>query len=204
MTAGRINRRALLGTALSAATGVGAVTASSAQAAELSHRDREILEFALVLEELQAAFYTEAERAGALRGELAKLATVVGGHERDHVRTLRGALGTHHPPSPRFDFKGATETPAAFARTAVAFEDLGVAAYKGQMPRLESRPVLAVVLSIHAVEARHAAWIRRLAGVLPAATAFDRGRSEQAILSIVRATRFVVVSSSNRAPGFTG
>ena len=38
-------------------------------------------------------------------------------------------------------------------RTAVAFEDLGVSAYKGQAPRISSPTYLAFALSIHAVEA---------------------------------------------------
>jgi uncharacterized protein (DUF1501 family) len=198
----RLTRRALLGTATAAGLS-GAAPISALAAASPEQRDRRIFEFALVLEELQAAFYTEAERVGALHGELAQLARIVGGHERAHVRTIRALLG-HAPTSPRFDFKGATETSSAFVRTAVAFEDLGVAAYKGQMSRIASKPLLATALSIHAVEARHAAWIRRVAGVLPAPDAFDKAQSERMIDSIVRSTRFVVASSATSAPEFTG
>jgi len=60
------------------------------------------------------------------------------------------------------------------------------------------------VLSIHAVEARHAAWIRRLAGVVPAPAAFDKAKPEEAIKQIVRSTRFVVSSTGHQSPGFTG
>ena len=35
---------------------------------------------------------------------------------------------------PTFDFQGVTEEQQAFLKTAVAFEDLAVAAYKGQAP----------------------------------------------------------------------
>jgi hypothetical protein len=203
MNRARISRRTLLGGA--AVAGLAAVVPVSGLAAPgLSRRDRRIFEFALVLEELQAAFYTEAERIGALHGELAELARIVGGHERAHVQAIRAVLGHRQPASPRFDFNGATETPSAFVRTSVAFEDLGVAAYKGQFPRIESKPLLATALSIHAVEARHAAWIRRVAGILPAPQAFDKAQSEQAIDKIVRSTRFVVASSAASAPEFTG
>ena len=61
---------------------------------------------------------------------------------------------------PAFNFRGTTEARRAFLKTAVAFEDLAVAAYKGQAPRLHSKPVLATAVSIHSVEARHAAWMR--------------------------------------------
>ena len=50
----------------------------AAEAATLHRDDVSILQFALVLEQLQAAFYTGAERAGALHGKTADLARVVG------------------------------------------------------------------------------------------------------------------------------
>ena len=66
----------------------------------------------LALEELQAVFYTEAERNRVLRGALAAQATVVGSHERAHARALRRALESHAAKQPRFDFGGATEIPS--------------------------------------------------------------------------------------------
>jgi hypothetical protein len=47
-----------------------------------------------------------------------------------------------------FDFKGATEDAARFRKTAVAFEDLAVAAYKGQAPLIQSRALLVPALTI--------------------------------------------------------
>jgi Ferritin-like domain len=166
--------------------------------------DVAILNFALALEYLQDAFYTETERIGVLRGKLAEQARVVGGHERAHVVALRRALGRQAIGRPRFNFGGATETPDAFRRTAVAFEDLGTAAYKGQAPRIESREYLAAAVAIHSVEARHAAWIRRLAGVEPAATAFDQPVTQERAQQIVASTRFVVSTSSHQLPTYTG
>jgi hypothetical protein len=166
--------------------------------------DVAILNFALALEYLQDAFYTETERIGALRGRLAEQARVVGGHERSHVVALRRALGRRAIGRPRFNFEGATETPDAFRRTAVAFEDLGTAAYKGQAPRISSRGYLAAAVAIHSVEARHAAWIRRLAGVQPAAQAFDDPVTQAGAQQIVDATHFVVSTSSKQSPTYTG
>ena len=59
-------------------------------------------------------------------------------------------------------------------------------------------------LAIHSVEARHAAWIRRLAGEVPAADAFDEPRSMRSTLAIVADTNFVVRTRSRRKPKFTG
>ena len=193
---------------LSGAVAAGALAAPVAEArAQEATSDVDILNYALALEYLQAAFYTEAERLGALRGEFAEQARVVGAHERAHVKALRDALGTAAVARPRFDFQGVTEDQAAFRRTAVAFEDLGTAAYKDQAPRITSRAYLAAAIRIHSVEARHAAWIRRLAGVLPAPEAFDEPRSKQRVLRVVADTNFVTSAPRTSAfgsPRFTG
>ena len=166
--------------------------------------DRDILNYALALEYLQASFYSEVERLGAVKGALAHQARVVGTHERAHVKAFRAVLGHHAIARPRFDFRGATEDGDRFRKTAVAFEDLAVAAYSAQAPRIRSRPYLASALAIASVEARHAAWIRRLAGVVPAPDAFDEPRSRRATLAIVDQTHFTVRTTSRRRPKFTG
>ena len=80
-----------------------------------------------------------------------------------------------------------------------------MAAYKAQAPLIQSRAYLVPALAIHTVEARHAAWIRRLAGITPAADAFDEPRSKQSTLGIVASTKFEVMkASSRRRPKFTG
>ena len=170
--------------------------------------DVAILNFALVLEYLQASFYTEAERVGALSGGLAQQANVVGAHERAHVRAFRSVLGSSAVKRPRFDFHGVTDAAGSFRSTAVAFEDLAVAAYKEQLPKIRSDRYLATAVSIHSVEARHAAWIRRLAGIVPAPNAFDDPIADRRTVDIVNATHFVTLkaprTSADRAPSFTG
>jgi hypothetical protein len=148
--------------------GAGAVlleqTGAAWAAGGLSANDVGILNYALVLEYLQASFYTEAERNGALRGKTAEAAQVVGAVERAHVNAFLKLLGSKAVKRPLFDFRGTTEQQKAFLKTAVAFEDLAVAAYKGQAPKLRSQKVLAAAVGIHSVEARHAAWMRELSG----------------------------------------
>lgn len=181
-----------------------AVAAPSIASGATTNNDRAILNYALVLEYLQAAFYTEAIKIGGLRGRLREQARVVGAHERGHVAALRKALGSAAVKRPAFNFAGATESPNAFRRTAVAFEDLGVAAYKGQAPAIASPAFLAAALAIHSVEARHAAWIRRLAGVTPAAKSFDQPLSEKRVRQIVASTRFIAQTRRRAAPSYTG
>jgi len=202
--AGFLRRAALAG-----AGGLGALALRPAPAAASADPgDVAIFNFALSLEYLQAAFYTEAERVGALHGALAQQATVVGAHERTHVEAFKNLLGSAAIKQPRFDFRGVTENPDAFRRTAVALEDLATAAYKEQAPLIRSRTYLAAALSIHSVEARHAAWIRRLAGFLPAADAFDDPLSDRKVVEIVNSTRFVTLqsprTSAQAPPEFTG
>jgi rubrerythrin len=192
-------RGALFGGAALLAAG-----AEPAVAASGTTRDVAILNFALTLEELQAAFYTEVERNKVLQGELKQQADTVGGHERAHVKAFRAVLGSKAIKRPHFDFGGATEGSDAFRRTAVAFEDLAVAAYKGQAPHIHSREYLASALAIHSVEARHAAWIRRLAGKPPVAGPFDEPVSGATATRIVARTHFVVRSTSSKGPKFTG
>ena len=186
--------------------GRGLVPGSARAAADRG--DVAILNFALALEYLQAAFYTDAERVGALQGALAQQARVVGSHERAHVTALRAQLQHHAIAQPRFDFHGVTDRADSFRSTAVAFEDLAVGAYKEQLPKIASNRYLAAAVSIQSVEGRHAAWIRRLAGVVPASHAFDEPVSDTRTVQLVNATHFVTLhaprTSSSRDPSFTG
>jgi hypothetical protein len=198
-TRAQLLRRAVLGSAALLA----AVATPSALAQD-GDSDADILNYALTLEYVQDSFYGETERIGALTGSLATQARVVADHERAHVEALRKTLGAKAVKRPRFDFRGATEDADKFRRTAVAFEDLAVAAYKDQAPLINRQAYLASALAIHSVEARHAAWIRRLAGIQPAADAFDEPRSKSSTLAIVERTHFTVSMESAQRPRFIG
>jgi hypothetical protein len=202
-TRGRFLRIAGAGAVTVALAGAGRARAASG----LSASDVSILNYALTLEYLQASFYTEAERIGALTGKTAQAARVVGATERAHVTAFRKLLGSRAVARPTFDFQGVTEQQQPFLKTAVAFEDLAVAAYKGQAPKLQSRAVLAAAVGIHSVEARHAAWMRELFGITPAAHAFDRPASRASVERLVASTHFVVSKPRMKArkkPRYTG
>jgi len=172
-----------------------------------SKTDVDILNYALTLEYLQAAFYTETERARAIGAELAGVPRQLGSVERAHVAALKNVLGRAAVKRPSFDFKGTTEDQVQFLKTAVAFEDLGAAAYKGQATRVDSPALLAAAISIHSVEARHAAWMRYLAGFTPAGRAFDEPKREFEVRRIVASTHFIAArprTTRRRAPRYTG
>ncbi len=188
--------------------GGSALLALMSDDAHASHTgDRAILNFALTLEYLEAAFYTEAVEMGALDGELELFARVVGRHERAHVKALRAALGRYAVKRPRFNFRGTTEDAEGFAATAQVLEDTGVSAYAGQAPLIRDNAVLKAALAIHSVEARHAAWIRDINGTEPAPNAFDPALTKRQVLRAVAGTRFIVAQRRTRtrqSPSFTG
>lgn len=152
--------------------------------------DEKIFTFALLLERLQAAFYTEAVDVGALRGELREFAEVVGGHEREHVRFLEEALGGRAEPRPTFEFGSATQERQRFLDTAVLLENTGVAAYNGQAANLTKKS-LAAAAEIVSVEGRHAAWISDLAGKDPAPRAADPGATAEEVTATLGSTGFI-------------
>jgi hypothetical protein len=203
---GALSRRGLLGAGLAGAAILAGAGRAEA-AGGLPASDVSILNYALVLEYLQASFYSEAERSGALTGKTAEAARIVGAVERAHVKAFLKLLGSRAVKRPLFDFQGTTEQQRPFLKTAVAFEDLAVAAYKGQAPKLRTKPVLAAAVGIHSVEARHAAWMRALFGITPAVHAFDEPASRQQINRIVASTHFLVSRPNmerRRSPRYTG
>jgi hypothetical protein len=153
-------------------------------------QDVRILNLVLLLEYVEAGFYSEAREKGVLRGELSQFATVVGSHERQHISFLKKALGSQARKEPRLKFGKATTDPAAFVAAAVALEDTSVAAYNGQATNLTA-DALAAAARIVSVEARHAAWIRAIAGKVPAAEATDTPKNEAQVLAALRKTGFL-------------
>jgi rubrerythrin len=135
-------------------------------------QDAEILNLALLIEHVQAGFYTDALKRGSLTGELREFARTVGAHERAHVAFLRKALGEKARKAPKLDFGDDTTSPERFTDSALKFEDLAVQAYNAAAPGL-TKPALGAAAKIVSVEARHAAWIRSIAGVTPAPDASE-------------------------------
>ena len=198
----------LRGAALGGAAMLAALTTPSEAAADIT--DVAILNFGLRFERLQATFYTQADEMGTV-GKMAAAkrdwAKTLGAHERAHVRIIKSVLGSKAGPRPFFDFGDATETDAAFTRTAVAMEDLTVALLTGVTPRVKDRTLTAALFGLLTVEARHAAWARHIVGANPAPDAFDQPRTLASVNGTVTRTHFIRTrprTSGTDAPGFTG
>ena len=158
--------------------------------ARSAKQDAEILKFALVVEDLQSAFYAAALDNGALDGELLEYAQVVAEHEKAHADHIRTALGSDAPVAPNFDFGDSVGSPESFATTAIKLEDLGLSAYNGAAPGLTSG-ALADAARIVSVEARHISWIRDIVGKIPAPRATDKAISAKQAQAAITATGFV-------------
>jgi rubrerythrin len=155
--------------------------------------DVKILNYALTLEFLEAAFYKQAVANAAYgsNADLKKFAETVAKHEKTHVDFLKTALGSAAIKSPKFDFGKAVTDQATFAATAQVLEDTGVSAYLGQVVNVFQPGILRAAGTIATVEARHAAWIRFINAASPAPAAFDKPKSEGAILKAVTGTGFI-------------
>jgi hypothetical protein len=189
-----LSRRGLLATA-GLAVGGAPVAFAMAQGGGLPKGDIKILNYALTLEYLEAAFYNEAVASGKYKGIVANFASVVAEHENAHVEALKAALGSNAVAKPEFDFKGTnTGDVKTFLRTAKTLEDTGVAAYQGQADKIKTPAVLGSAGAILAVEARHAAWVRDIIGAddsSPAPDAFESAKSMSEVLDAVKGTGFI-------------
>jgi hypothetical protein len=164
--------------------------------------DVRIANYALTLEYLESEFYKQANAAGGIsQPELKVFASVTGAHELEHVKALKAVLGSAAVKKPKFDFGDTVTNQQKFQVTAQVLEDTGVAAYAGQGPNLLQRPLVKAALSIHSVEARHAAWIRYInssggvrtgqVSTYPAPKAFDKALGEKTVLKAVTKTGFI-------------
>jgi rubrerythrin len=147
--------------------GLGAAAAAS------KAEDARILQLVLQVEYTQVAFYEQALREASLQGDLREFAETALEHEHQHLAAIRGVLGPKARKRPHFDFGLATKDARAFRETAIRLEDIAVSGYNGQATNL-TPGTLAAAAEIVSVEARHAAWVRAIAGEVAAPDPVDK------------------------------
>jgi hypothetical protein len=156
-----------------------------------------ILNYALTLEYLEAAFYNGATAANlSLSAQASAFLKVVTKDENAHVKFLKGALGAKAAKEPKFNFKGANTSPAMFMKTAQVLENTGVHAYSGQALNIKKAAYVKAALSILTIEARHASVIGLLndpsGEMITPDGAFDTPLTAAKVLAAVKGTGFIV------------
>jgi hypothetical protein len=189
------------GALLGALSPAGAMAAGKGRPpAKFGKGDVGILNFALTLEYLEAAFYNEAtandKKSSFVKNRQAQVfLKTVTADENAHVAYLKKALGSKAVAAPKVDFGATTSSEAAFIKTAVALENTGVHAYSGQALNIATPATVAAALSILTIEARHAS----VAGLLLKATPgnltpdgpFDTPFTAAEVLKAVAGTGFL-------------
>src|SRR3954454_12241675 len=173
--------------AASAVYGLGSVSPFVSRAFAQGGGDVEVLNFALTLEYLEAAFYARATKQAKLSSKVKSLAEKFGQEEEAHVQALTPAIkgGGGKPVSaPKVSFPFKDEK--SFLKLAIALEDTGVSAYNGAAPMITSKKVLGAAGSIVQVEARHSAAVRLAAGEFPSPDAFNKALQKQQVLQAVK------------------
>jgi rubrerythrin len=176
--------------AAGAAYGLSAVSPFVSRSLAAGGGDVDIVNYALTLEYLEAAFYTRAaKQVPGLSGDLLKLVKEIRDNEQEHVAALTATvkkLGGTPAKKPGVDFGNAFSSKATFLKVANVFEDTGVSAYNGAAPMIQSVDVLAAAGGIVQIEARHASLIRLERSKPPAPQAFDKASDMATVLKAVK------------------
>lgn len=154
---------------------------ASEDASNVGSSDYSVLQFALTLEHLEAAFYSEVaakfSAADFSSFNIPDLYTDVLRLARDeavHVDVLTSTLRSLQKPAPspcKYTFPYTSA--ASFLALAAVIEGVGVSAYAGASTSLRDPAVLSMAAGILSVEARHDAILRAASGIAPYASPFD-------------------------------
>ena len=168
--------------------------------AQTTTSDVTLLNYALSLENLEAAFYTQgltqfssADFANStfiqnfgnvIGGDVYAYLSLIRDHEEQHVRTLQSVItslgGTPVKPCTyNFGYKTADQ----FISVAAILENTGVMAYDGALSQISSASLKTAAATIATVEARHASYLNLLNGVSPFPASFDTAATSTAILA---------------------
>ena len=156
--------------------------------------DLDVFNYALTLEHLENAFYRDGldqfdvaafEEAG-YDAQVREYLELIGQHEQDHVDAITAAIedaGGTPVEEGEYDFGYADV--AGFLGVAQALETTGTQAYTGAAPYIADKGLLTAALTIHGVEARHAAYLNTVTGAdVPFPGALEPGLTRDQVLAI--------------------
>jgi len=164
--------------------------------------DLDVLQYALALEHLEAAFYVEGLGKltandfltapfaqpfnAAITGKVYDYLRDIRDHEVAHVAALQAAIrangGTPRGPCTyMFPYTTAEE----FIKIAAVLENTGVSAYDGAIRFIKNPDLLQASATIATVEARHAAYLNLLNAMNPFPRAFDETKTMAEVLAAI-------------------
>lgn len=160
----------------------------------------DVLNYALTLEHLETAFYRDGltdldsaafEDLGFLSSVYDNL-NVIAEHEAAHVEFLTAAItDLDGEPVEEGEYDFGYDDAAGFLEVAQALEDTGVSAYQGAAQyAIDADDLLTAALTIHGVEARHAAYLALLNEASPFPEATNPTLTPDEVLDI--ASDFIV------------
>jgi hypothetical protein len=170
----------------------GATTSAAAGTATTSstgsgNPDLAIVNYALTLEYLETQFYAKVVKSGLFHGKTLSILKTFGDEEAQHVVALKKAAGSLGTPASEPTGKFPIHSAAQVTKLAATVENLGASAYLGQAAAIKSPEILAAALSIHSIEARHAATLNLLLKMSPTPDgAFAKPMSMAQVLAAVK------------------
>jgi rubrerythrin len=173
--------------ASSQATPASTPMASTSGTDQFGKGDLGIANYALTLEYLETQFYNDAAASGMLKGKLLDTAKRFGSEEQEHVDALMAMIkkaGGKPASKPKAKFP--LDSAKSILALATTVENLGANAYLGQAGNIQDKEILAAALSIHSVEARHAAVLNLATKQAPASGAFAKPATAGEVLKAVK------------------
>ena len=155
--------------------------------------DLDVFNYALTLEHLENAFYRDGldefdeaafEDAG-YDAEVREFFELISQHEQDHVDTITATIeDAGGEPVEELEYAFGYEDVDGFVGIAQVLENVGTQAYTGAAPYIQDKGLLTAALTIHGVEARHAAYLNVVTGAdVPFPSALEPGLTRDEVLA---------------------
>ena len=161
--------------------------ASTSGTEQFGKGDLGIANYALTLEFLETQFYNDAAESGMLKGKILELAKSFGADEQEHIDALVAMIKkAGGKPADKPMAKFPLDSEKSILALAATVENLGASAYLGQAGNIQDKEILAAALSIHSVEARHAAVLNLATKAPVSAGAFAKPATAADVLKSVK------------------
>jgi rubrerythrin len=159
-----------------------------------SNGDINILQYALILEHLENAFYKEGVKKfdqNAYTGFKLESKTIyerfseIASHEETHVNVLNSTItGLGGSPVPACEYEFGTTDVKTFVATARVLETVGSSAYLGRITEVVANAYKTAAASIAEVEARHSSFLNTLNEISGFGNAFETPLSARSVVTL--------------------